>query len=337
MSKSLHLVLICVLLGATPARAQFVPSAADTRGALTILFENDILGGFGQDQHYTQGLRLSYLSREENVWNWVRSGARKLPFFPDDARLRATYSLGQNLYTPEDIKTKEVVEHDRPYAAWLYAAVGLVGDTGRKLDTVEFSVGVVGPAALGEPLQRWVHGIIASPDPQGWDNQIANELALQLFYERKWRVPWKPGWLDALGLETDFTPHVAGALGNVFVQAATGGTLRLGSDLPADYGAPRIRPSVPGSEFFVPRRDVSGYLFAGLEMRGVLHNIFLDGSTFADGHSVEKNLLVGDFQGGAAVVLFGTRIAFTYVVRTREFVGQNEVDKFGAITLSFRS
>ena len=211
-----------------------------------------------------------------------------------------------------------------------------MADARQSLDTVEFSVGVVGPAALGEPLQRWVHGIIDSPIPQGWDNQLANELTLQLFYERKWRVPWRPGWLRAIGLETDVTPHAAGALGNVFIQAATGGTLRLGSDLPADYGAPRIRPSVPGSEFFVPRNDVSAYVFAGLELRAVLHNIFLDGNTFEDSHSVEKFPFVGDFQGGVAAVLFGTRFAFTYVLRTREFVQQDGADRFGAITVSFR-
>ena len=107
-------------------------------------------------------------------------------------------------------------------------------------------------------------------------------------------------------------------------------------DLPADYGTPRIRPSLPGSEFFVPRRSFAGYVFAGLEGRAVARNIFLDGNTFKDSHSVEKYPFVGDFQGGVALLGFGVRAAFTYVFRTEEFVEQNSPDKFGAITLSFR-
>ena len=106
--------------GGGPVRSR-LPGPA---GAFTILFENDILGGFGEDKHYTQGTRFSWLSPEAQVWHWVEAGAQKLPFFPDDAHLRATYSLGQNLYTPEDIKTTELIVDDRPYAGWLYAAVG---------------------------------------------------------------------------------------------------------------------------------------------------------------------------------------------------------------------
>jgi lipid A 3-O-deacylase len=331
-------ILVALLLLAGPAQARTAEAEPGngSRGSFNFLFENDIFGAQGSDRHYTQGLRLSWLTPEERVWNWVRSGARKLPFYPRGGRLRATYSAGQNLYTPEDIRTSDLVVDDRPYAAWLYLAAGLVADTGRSLDLVEFSLGVVGPSALGEELQSWFHALIASPDPQGWHHQLHDELTVQLFYERKWRKLWAPAWLDGIGLETEVTPHVGAALGNVFVQAATGGTLRFGNDLPADYGAPRIRPSLPGSEFFVPATRFSAYAFAGLEVRGVAHNIFLDGNTFGSSHSVEKNPIVGDFQGGLAIVIVDVRLAFTYVYRTPEFELQNEPDRFGAITFSAR-
>ena len=62
-----------------------------------------------------------------------------------------------------------------------------------------------------------------------------------------------------------------------------GATLRIGNDLPNDYGAPRIRPSLPGSNFFLPRDNFGWYLFAGAGGRAVAYNIFLDGNT--DGNS----------------------------------------------------
>lgn len=67
--------------------------------------------------------------------------------------------------------------------------------------------------------------------------------------------------------------------------------LRLGQRLPLDYGPPRIQPSLPGSGFFVPPQDRFGwYLFAGVEGRAVARNIFLDGNTFRDSRSVDKEL-----------------------------------------------
>ncbi|MGD8869710.1 MAG: DUF2219 family protein, partial [Gemmatimonadales bacterium] len=109
-----------------------------------------------------------------------------------------------------------------------------------------------------------------------------------------------------------------------------------GIDLPADYGPPRIQPSLPGSEFFARRRRLVGYLFAGAEARAVLRNLFLDGSTFKDSHAVEKRRFVGDFQAGTALIYRSFRLTFTYVMRTEEFGGQNGVDTFGAFTIAVR-
>ena len=86
------ILLAALLCLPTAGRAEFVPGPVDERGAITFLFENDIFGAQGDDRHYTQGMRLSYLSREENVWDWVQAFARKVPFYPEDGRMRATYS-----------------------------------------------------------------------------------------------------------------------------------------------------------------------------------------------------------------------------------------------------
>jgi hypothetical protein len=134
----------------------------------------------------------------------------------------------------------------------------------------------------------------------------------------------------------DVTPHVGGALGNVFTHLATGFTIRIGDDLPNDYGPPRIRPSLPGSDFFVTDDPFGWYLFVGVEGRLVGRNIFLDGNTFTDSHSVDKKRIVGDLQAGLAMTAGDARISYTYVLRAREFEGQNNKDGFGSINLSYR-
>jgi hypothetical protein len=112
--------------------------------------------------------------------------------------------------------------------------------------------------------------------------------------------------------------------------------LRIGYDLPADYGPPRVRPSLPGSDFFIPQKKLGWYLFAGVEGRAVVRNIFLDGNTFVDSHSVDKKPFIGNLQTGLALIYGDVRLSYTHVFNTREFEGQQEAGEFGAVSLSYR-
>ena len=305
------------------------------KGSFNLHFENDILDTGASDRHYTNGLLISYQTGENRVWSWLDGWARRHYFLDPDVRLRAGLAVGHNLYTPEDISTSELVENDRPYAAWLHVDLSLVGQTDDLLRTMQLSFGIVGPAAKGEEFQKWVHKIIDSPEPMGWDNQLNNELALMLVFEQKWRNIHSPGFLRGLGLDIDLSPHGSVALGNVFTYGGVGGTVRLGQGLERDFGPPRIQPSPPGSGFCAPTGGFGWYLFGGLDGRLMLRNIFLDGNTFSDSHSVDKNYLVGDLVSGVAVSGLGMRFSLTYVVRTPEFKEQSGADRFGSITLSF--
>jgi hypothetical protein len=54
------------------------------------------------------------------------------------------------MYTPRDITLANPPLDDRPYAGWLYATLGLGVETGRQLDQLALSLGVVGPESLAE-------------------------------------------------------------------------------------------------------------------------------------------------------------------------------------------
>lgn len=314
-------------------------AAPDRAGHVNVVWENDVFGLGNTDGHYTNGLRLSYLGGEGRVWAWLANVAKATPLFRSDASLRASFAVGHNMYTPEDISNPEPILDDRPYAAWLYGTLGLVGGNGRNLDIAALSLGVVGSAAGGEAFQKFIHQIIGSPEPQGWDHQLRNEMIIQLFYEHVWRdvfVLDQAPLFRHLGVELDFLPHLAGALGNAYLYGATGLTMRVGNDLPSDYGPPRIRPSLPGSAFFVPSRTLGGYLFLGFEVRAVARNLFLDGNTFEESLSVERHPFVGDLQLGAALAIRAVRVSFTYVFRSREFTTQRRPDQFGALSFSVR-
>lgn len=304
----------------------------DDRGVFSLSYENDIFSN--TDRHYTNGVRASYLTSESAMPYWLRNAISSLPMFPENGKNRVGFALGQNMYTPEDTKRARPDPRDRPYAGWLYGSFGVVSEVKNRLDLFDIEIGVVGPSSLAETTQKFVHrSITNSQDPKGWNYQLHDEPGVIITYQRKWRGLYER---TVNGLGIDVTPYVGGNLGNVLTQAVGGAALRIGYDLPADYGPPRIRPSLTGADYFLPQHDFGFYLFAGAEGRAVARNIFLDGNSFRDSRHVDKLPFVGDIQYGVAMTIGDWRVAYTQVAALREFKGQKNGDSFGSFSISTR-
>jgi lipid A 3-O-deacylase len=325
-----HALILLTLSTALISSSAFA-TADDEKDIVSVVFENDIFAN--EDNGYSDGIRFAWLSSEASAPAWARWTANNLLPGATKGRKRISMAVGQNIYTPGDLSQPNLIPNDQPYAGWLYGSVGIVSDTGQTLDNILLTVGVVGPYSYAEQTQKIVHHIIGSPYPRGWDNQLKHELGVNLTYERKWR---KLVEYSAFGLGVDMTPNVGIVLGNVNTNASIGTMFRLGYDLPSDYGPPRIRPSLPGSDFFIPTEKIGGYIFAGLEGRAVARNIFLDGNTFRDSPHVEKKNLVGSLQAGIALTYNNSRISYTHIFMSREFEQQRKAAQFGALTYSYR-
>jgi len=336
---------LAILAAAVPIAAK----AAPDNGTLSIQVENDYFSPDNRDRHYSNGLRLAWLPAPSapGEENWFEQTAEAIPYVgSDDSVGRIGWSLGQSIYTPQNKTATRPIYGDRPYAGWLYAGLTLIkappprpDDLSRidEFDTLELELGIVGRAALGEQVQNSFHQFaFGNEEVRGWKNQLKSEPGLLISYDHKWRALAQT---QIWGLGADFTPDVGFDLGNVQIDAAVGGTIRIGRDLPGDYGPPRIRPGLAGSDFFLSDtdtgRDFGWYFFAGAEGRAVAHNIFLDGNTFAKSLSVPKKTFVADFEAGAAVIVYGVRLTATEVIRTQEFRGQRGNDVFGSISASF--
>lgn len=305
----------------------------DDKQIVSFVLENDLFTG--TDRYYTNGVRFAYLTSEQKAPDFVRKLVQHLPF-SGKRNYRISMAFGQNMYVPSSIEVADPSPDDRPYAGWLYGSVGLISDSGQVLRTALLTVGMVGPSSHAEQTQKFVHRVVGSPKPLGWDYQLKDEPGVILTMEQKWRSLYGISTAHLRGLEMDVTPHVGVNLGNVHTDATLGATFRIGFDLPADYGPPRIRPSLPGSDFFIPGEKMGGYLFMGLEGRAIGRNIFLDGNTFRDSRSVDKNYWVGSAQIGGALTYQDARISYTHVFQTREFKNQLKSAQFGAVTVSVR-
>jgi lipid A 3-O-deacylase len=321
-----------------------VGQAAAQCTVASIQFENDI-GIGGTDRHYMHGSRASCMSENQAGGTNARDIANAFSFsvggyslLDSGQDVRYSVALGQTMFTPEDLTRTDLIADDRPYAGWLFGSVGLVlgprfeqrpGSTAfDRMESLQLTLGVVGPLSGADRTQKFVHSVIDGQKPRGWRNQLRNEPGFILEYEQKWRTE---SWNLLPGsnlLQADLMPSAGVALGNIHTYGSVAATFRFGNRLSNDFGPPRIRPSVAGSEYYEPGpgERLGAYLFFSVGGRAVARNIFLDGNSFRSSHSVEKKHFVGDLQFGAVVSLWGAaRVSLTHIIRSREFDEQDSV------------
>jgi lipid A 3-O-deacylase len=313
-------------------------------GTLGVYLENDLFAG--TDRYYTSGVKLSWSSPNLEQFSDSPYASPLLPLFDaipwineKDYQKNLVFGLGQNIYTPDDTESSALVLDDRPYAGWLYLGIGVVWKNASVRNSLVLDIGVVGPWAYAQETQRLIHDLRDLDHPNGWDNQLHNELGFTLAYERMWRWPKHE---RRSGLDWEILPHAGAAVGNVRTFANLGAEARLGLNLPDDFGTSSIGPaattSTPVDGWQAADRsrfDLGLYLFARVDGRAVAHNIFLDGNTFGNSHSVGHNPFVADISVGVAMNIKNTKIAYALVYRTKEFSSQLEEQVFGTVSLNW--
>ena len=345
-----QLIALVLLVSCTPCSAADAQTPLSEPGpqTLTVLFENDLFGD--TDQQYTNGFKLNWMSPNlkalgdaPGVPHWLLRAVHGLNAFEhavlgdSERAFNLGFSVGQLIFTPGNTQAVQVVPDDRPYAGWLFGGLSLVSKTDWVADTLDIQVGMIGPASLAEDAQRLVHELRGFDVPRGWQNQLSNEPAFLLYYERKWRVV-SGAVFSEVGY--DLITHAGLAAGTVMDYGAAGAELRLGWNLPRDFGTSLIRP---GGDANAPStvsgaagrgRGFGAYGFAALGGRLVARNIFLDGNTFENSHSIDKKIPVGDLILGASVIYDAVKLSYAQVFRSREFDGQRRRHNFGSLSLS---
>lgn len=317
---------------------------ADESGRMNIMEENDFFAS-PDDRHYTQGARVSYLTPPVDAGDFWDAPFRLLSdntfvFNGADRKRKYEWTVGQSLFTPTNLSASPPAANDRPYAGWLYGGASLLQETKHQdyhtLENFEVLAGMVGPAALGRLTQNDFHQFIGEPGALGWSNQVHNEPGAILTYERKWRFDQPL----TRNFAVDAIPEIGGSGGNILTYAETGGMIRIGQNLAADYGSDRIRPSLSGTAWFDPAQldgPLGWYFFLGTQGRAVARNIFLQGNTAESSAGVEAKPLVADFMGGVSLFWSSAiRMDFTVTQRTKEFYGAGATsDRFGGLNLAF--
>lgn len=309
--------------------------------ALTLYVENDTryLGGPGSDNSYSNGLKLSYISADNHVPGWADpflNSSQTLRDALENSKSNFSLSLGHQIYTPNDTGTEQLVVDDRPYAAWLYVGLGAHFKGERSSHALELNVGVIGPEALGEPVQNNYHRLIGIRTAKGWKNQLKSEPTLQLSYQQRQRfLEFKS---ENYGQYFDLIPFFGGSAGNVAINAYGGAMVRLGANLPDDFGPSRAS-SFEGDSFVEPLENkdarISLYAFSGGRGVAVGHNIFLDGNNFRESHKVSKRNFLIETELGFALGIRPWTLVWRFVSRSPEFRERSNVNSFASVSLTY--
>lgn len=306
-------------------------------------YENDLFAG--TDNNYTSGAKFSWVSAnlEDYIHDpclpkWVRQLNRISEIVQPgvfDTR-NMVVSFGQEIYTPTDKYRSDLIVNDRPYAGWLYLGLAYNARNDKDMEVTEIDIGMVGPASLAKQSQDFIHRLRGIDRFQGWSNQLNNELGIQFVKERKTKVF---NYSRSSGPKIDAITHYGYSLGNVKTYLNAGMEVRIGTYLPNDFGTSPIRPASDSNAplpMNVSHRLADGgiHAFVSVDGRAVARNIFLDGNTFSDSHSVSKRYFVGDVAAGIAWQWVGGKITYAQYLRSKEFRGQVKPQSYGSITLS---
>jgi hypothetical protein len=306
-----------------------LPIAPKREWAASVRWENDTFGG--TDKFYTDGVALGV---SHTGPSWMDPLADLLPW--GEGRRTVGYDVTQGMFTPSDTKRSVPDPKDRPYAGVLAFGLTLHVENGASYHGLKFVTGVVGPWSLAKEAQDKVHDLIGDDRSHGWDEQLHNEPIFNLAYEYRHKFQLA-GNHEQWAVQA--SPIAGGWLGNMLIQGQAGGFVRAGYNMPDDFGPSLVR----GMGFMPPpRRDVQSQssdwgfsVYGGSVANLVLRDITLDGNTFKDSPSVDKEFFVPAAGIGMSAGNRRFQASFSYIFWGKEFEGQQDYSKFGSLSISY--
>ncbi len=297
-----------------------------------LYFENDLFST--SDNQYSSGEKFNFIYHVENP----QSTFYDLLFLDlGEEDVYMSFSLANMIFTPEDLSQTGLIVDDRPYTGWTYVEASLHKSSASRLHSLYLQIGYVGPNSKAEEIQTAIHEMTDSEPPMGWDNQLSNELGVNLRYIHKWRFAPEP----LFNVETAFVPFVEGDLGNIIVQASAGMSMRVGWNIPKDFGISSLgtggEVGIPVSSAHKKMMEQPWSFSFNLSGSGsaIARDISLDGNTFKASHSVEKKNFVGYLGYGFSLRYKSFMLEYIKNANSKRFEEENKPHAVGTVVASW--
>lgn len=185
--KKFKLYFLFVLLFPAVLLAQKIDNMASFRDMnakryFRFNYDNDYFAS--RDQDYTQGYSFELVSS-----NFQKNPINKLLINPTTTVNKFGISIEHIGFTPFNIKSPNIQFGDRPFAATIMIkSFTIATDTIRKSRLISsMNIGLIGPGAFGKEMQVAIHKATGNTIPEGWQNQIKNDVVLnyEVSYEKQ--------------------------------------------------------------------------------------------------------------------------------------------------------
>ena len=314
MPRKLFLLII-IFYGSISAKAQLIDNVSSLRAfgnenEIRLFYENDFFSA--QDQYYSQGINLEYISPvlHKNPVNYflVRLNSTK--------RLYG-FSIEHNVFTPSSIRHDEILYHDHPFSACFLLKSFLRTQNESENTTVSsaLSLGFIGPLAFGKQMQTGIHTWLNNLLPLGWDHQIRNDFVLnyQINYERN-------------------IYHLRDIINFSYCGGLNAGTLydNLNSGLQFKIGKFNKHSQKSKYEIFLFAKSCASYSFYNATLRGGVFNRINE--YVLEENEIEPLLLQNTI--GINIRLNKMRVEYFQSVITKEFEA-GTTHRYGGISLGY--
>ncbi len=244
---------------------------ASQHSTLTLTVDND--GVYGVDQEYTSGIFLSYTSGGITPYRWAEPLSLSTLEAPSLDKWEV--SIGHKMWTPSDISQDTPQPNERPYAGYLRSEVSYISLTPQQAQRFKFMLGTTGENAFSEEMQKFVHSITKSDEPNGWAYQVENKVVGSVGYISHFnliRQNFTPSTEFEISNISEFN------LGNYRSDASTGFMVRWGQDLANNFGSAQISIENPFKAGMIGASNYGWFVFGGVEGRYRFNDITIEGN-----------------------------------------------------------
>jgi lipid A 3-O-deacylase len=222
-----------------------------------ITYENDFFAA--TDRDYTQGIHVEVVHPA-----LAKNPVGRVLLRSADFASRVGLAYEDDGYTGSDLKSARVLPGDRPYAGTKMIRSFSVATSPALALRVSSSLtlGIVGQGAGGKEIQTFIHKRTGNTIPQGWGNQIRNDVIVnyEAAVERRLIPPRK---------HLLMTGTASARVGTYHTAASMAATLLVGRA--RDPFTSALRPSL-GREWYVYAKPQFGVIGYNATLQGGLFN-----------------------------------------------------------------
>lgn len=288
---------------------------------ISLVTDNDLYTSLINDRYYTSGIFFSY-----------RTVSKKIN--PKLDKKIFEWQISHEMFTPYKAIIRTIEEHDRPFAANIYASFGFINSyKNERLLSSSIQVGTLGKKAFGKELQDFIHNLYGFQKAIGWRYQIKNALGvnLNLTYVKQLKKS-KSNYFDISAINKL-------NIGTVYTNIASGLYSRIGlKPLQKLANSIAFKTNINSSNT-VYVREVESFIFIKPMLNYVLYDATIQGSFLNTTSKITGNLVPLVFSIKAGIRFTANRFnfgyAFNYNTNKSKHLRYNNGQTYGTITINY--